>query len=314
MIEIPSNSELVEAEDNRHAKALEVLDEKLRLEMSDLFGIPKDKFFETDKFGHYESPIGVVYESSEYYVRTDDGKFVPFEEKHKIDGCYSKEFKYWHGKMPKKGWGHHKGFSFGFRLLKSPSGLWIPDTHSFSHPPQGGFSGGYHYDKVYISAEEAFAYLIDWAVNKLVGPIEVDPNPREIEVPCPDCVAWAKKHIEVTSHWASNGKTPEMWLPNKEYKQAEYKVLGCELDDEGDPILEECKTCRDNRPDNPWFVTSFSDNKIERDETPEEIAKRLEVESVEREWSAEYQPQAEEFAEQLRGLIKAPSGQLELAL
>jgi hypothetical protein len=107
---------------------------------------------------------------------------------------------------------------------------------------------------------------VNQAVHVLTGPIEVDTDPQEIEVPCPTCEAWAK----------ANTKQDE--------------------DVEG----LKCPTCKDSYDQN---------NEIQRTETPEETKARIAIESKDRGFDPQYQPQADAFANELLEMVGLKAGQ-----
>jgi hypothetical protein len=125
-------------------------------------------------------------------------------------------------------------------------------------------------------------------------------------------VAWAKEHIQVTQlEEGEDGErvagATEMWNPDKRYNQVEYNFIG-------NPILGECETCNHERPESPWF----DDNKIERDETPEETAKRIAEEEATPKYGKN-QPDVEKLIAKLKAMQgiyshKTNAAQLELAL
>lgn len=190
---------------------------------------------------------------------------------------------FYHGKPPPKN-RFHKGFSVTFGIYQAPNSLWIGEAKNFRCPPQGrNFGPHTHFDfeTAFISQDEAFAHCVEQTVHILTGPIEVDSEPREIEVPCPSCVAWAKANTKKDKN--ENGEECEYVDPNHDGA--------------------ECPTCK-----SPYDES----NEIERLETPEEVEARIAIESKDRGFDAKFQPQADEFAQTLLSMVRGASAQLSL--
>lgn len=277
MIDIPDNQSLLDAEEARHQEAKDKIERDRRIALASFWKIPEEEYFKTDKHGYLVDSDGVFRKYAKPFVRTEDGKFVEWDRKHldPNEPDWAQAFYYTHGKPSKK----NKSFKVGYRLLEAPNGMWVCDQYLFNTPPQGGRSGGWHVTHAFISAEEAFTYQIERTIKELVGPVDIDTDPQEIEVPCPDCEAWKKKHI----------------IPTKDGEEDTTLV------DYDTQHPEECPQCQNERPCYAW-----SDNEITRLETPEEVEKRVkeQTENPYRGWDSKYQPDAEAFANQLLGLIK----------
>jgi len=283
MIRIPleSHAQLRQAEEDRHDKAVFELEKAKRLELGAFFGVPADTVMLTDRHGHWVSKWDIIDKHFKKLVQDEEGKLVFSTERSgacnqqmPVDGIV-----FYHGKPPSKN-RFHKGFSVTFAMYQAPNGLWIGEAKNFRHPPQGREFGGhnhFNFETAFINQEEAFAHCVEQAVHTLTGPIEVDSEPQEIEVPCPNCEAWVKARL---------GK------PEGEYvapTDDDHGVLG-------NPI---CPTCGEEHTIDPNWP-----NKIDRLETPEEVEARVAIESKDRGFDAKFQPQADEFAQTLLAMVK----------
>lgn len=301
------------------------IEELERIRIGEAFGIPKEEMFKEVR-QHGRKEIIDMYDLTATHcqklVDGDDGEYVLADKGAHARGARvtSGEIAVFSGARPKKGNYIHKGIKVEFDIWKAPNGLWFGD-HSATSGGNGGGSRAIMLDDAEFAFEtqkECLEYCVKRAIHSLSHK-NINEDPDEVEIPCPDCVAWAKEHIEVTQLDENDNQTgTEMWSPDKEYSQVKYKVIGCELDEDGDPIVGECPTCDHTRPDGPWF----DENKITRDETPEETAARVELQKSTPK-HGKLQGEAEKLIAKLGAMIgiscdkgqkKHHSAQLELAL
>lgn len=300
MIELPHYAEIQRQRDALETKKEksesffdnlgEDIDKLERIKLGEAFGIPKEEMFrEVRSYGRkeiiswYELTADICQklvdnEEETGYILAEKGDHqMPCKRKASRPDNIADGISIYSGNRPKKGAYNHKGVKVGFDIWKAPNGLWFGDHASTSCISSCAVTIS-DVECIFETQKDVFDYCVRRAIETL-STKDVDRDTREIELPCPDCVAWAKEHIEVTPLTGTDEKvtgTTEMWDPDKKYNQAEYNVIGCEMKDDDDgnptPILEECETCNHERPDSPWFGDS---NKIERDETPEETATRI---------------------------------------
>lgn len=307
------------------------IEELERIRIGEAFGISKEAMLAEvkigkGKYGHSEliSMYDLTATHCQKLVDGDNGEYVLADKGAHARGTratsgIADEIAIFSGARPKKGNYNHKGIKVEFDIWKAPNGLWFGDHSATS----GGNSGGSRAimlddaEFAFETQKECLEYCVKRAIHSLAHK-EINEDPDEVEIPCPDCVAWAKEHIEVTQLDENDNETgTEMWLPDKNYSQVRYKVIGCELDEDGDPIVGECPTCDNTRPETPWF----NENQITRDETPEETAARVELERSAPK-HGKLQGEAEKLIAKLEAMIgtsfasqkKHNSAQLELAL
>ena len=196
-------------------------------------------------------------------------------------------------------------------LFRSPNGLWFGGVSSISN----GWSCSVAIDDVncaFDTQQEVLEYCYLKAIRGLQSK-SINEDPEEIEERCPDCTAWAEKHIEIT---IEEGGTPEMWSGQKHYQSiSDYKLVGVSGE------VGTCPTCDYERPEAPWFggkkwSMDEHDNTITRMETDEEVSKRVEEERNTPKYG-KLQPEADKLVAKLESLLNAskpaPSPQLELA-
>jgi hypothetical protein len=310
------------------------IEELERIKIGEAFGIPKAEMFrQVREYGRKEtiSMYELTADNCQKLVDNDDGTGYILAEKgdHQMP-CKRKtpsqpdladDISIYSGNRPKKGTYNHKGVKIEFDIWKAPNGLWFGDHSSTSCCSSCSITID-DVECAFETQKEVFDYCVRRAIANL-STKDVDRDTQEIEVQCPDCVAWAKEHIQVTQlEEGEDGErvagATEMWNPDKRYNQVDYNVIGCEMkeDNEGNPtpILGECETCNHERPDSPWF----DDNKIERDETPEETATRIAEEEATPKYGKN-QPDVEKLIAKLKAMQgiyshKTTAAQLELAL
>jgi hypothetical protein len=278
MIKIPisKHQQLRQAEEDRHDNAVYEIEKAKRLELAEIFGVKEELALATDKHGHWVSKWDIIDKHFKMLVQNESGDLVFSTSRSGCENSQDGDIIYYHGTPPKKN-RFHKGFYLTFRIYQAPNGLWIGEAADFRCPPQGHSFGGHrHFDftEAFKSQEEAFALCVNQAVHVLTGPIEVDTDPQEIEVPCPTCEAWAK----------ANTKQDE---DGREYVYPNHEGL-------------KCPTCKDFYDQN---------NEIERTETPEETKARIAIESKDRGFDPQYQPQADAFANELLEMVGLKAGQ-----
>jgi hypothetical protein len=278
MIKIPTkkHADLIAEEVTRHDTAMYELEKTKRIELGKIFGVSEDDVLATDRHGHWESKWDIIDKHFKMLVQNESGDLVFSASRSGCENSQDGEIIYYHGTQPKKN-RSHKGFSVRFIIYQAPNGLWIGEANQFRCPPQSHNFGGhrhYHFTEAFKSQEEAFALCVNQAVHVLTGPIEVDTDPQEIEVPCPTCEAWAK----------ANTKKDE---DGREYVYPNHEGL-------------KCPTCKDSYDQN---------NEIERTETPEETKARIAIESKDRGFDPQYQPQADAFANELLEMVGLKAGQ-----
>ena len=279
MIKLPTkkHADLIAEEVDRHDTAMYELEKTKRLEFGKIFGLTEDDVLATDRHSHWESKWDIIDKHFKKLVQKDD-KLVFSTER---DGACNQQMPvdgivFYDGKPPTKN-RCHKGFSVTFGIYQAPNGLWIGEAKNFRCPTQGhNFGPHNHFDfkTAFISQDEVFAHCVEQAVHVLTGPIEVDTDPLEIEVPCPTCEAWAK----------ANTKKDE---DGREYVYPNHEGL-------------KCPTCKDSYDQN---------NEIERIETPEETKARIAIQSKDRGFDPQYQPQADAFANELLEMVGLKAGQ-----
>lgn len=300
------------------------IEELERIRIGEAFGIPKEEMFKEVR-RHGRKEIIDMYDLTATHcqklVDGDNGEYVLADKgAHTRDRMgESNEIMVFSGARPKKGAYNHKGIRVELDIWKAPNGLWFGD-HSATFGGDGGGSRAIMLDDAEVAFEtqkECLEYCVKRAIHSLSHK-NINEEPDEVEVPCPDCVAWAKEHIEVTQLDENDNETgTEMWSPGKNYSQVKHKVIGCELDEDGDSLVGECPTCDNTRPETPWF----DENQITRDETPEETAARVELQKSTPK-HGKLQGEAEKLIAKLEAMIgisscgrkKHNSAQLELAL
>lgn len=304
------------------------IDELERIRIGEAFGIPKEEMFKEVR-RHGRKEIIDMYDLTSTHcqklVDGDNGEYVLAEKgahtrDRRGESKFADEIMVFSGARPKKGAYNHRGIRVEFDIWKAPNGLWFGD-HSATFGGDGGGSRAIMLDDVEVAFEtqkECLEYCVKRAIHSLSHK-HINEETDEIEVPCPDCVAWAKEHIEVIQLDENDSEvSTEMWLADKNYSQVRYRVIGCELDEDGDPVVGECPTCDHTRPESPWF----GDNQITRDETPEETAARVALQKSTPK-HGKLQGEAEKLIARLgamigvcpeRGHKKHNSAQLELAL
>jgi hypothetical protein len=312
------------------------IEELERIKIGEAFGIPKAEMFrQVREYGRKETicMYELTADNCQKLVDNDDGTGYILAEKgdHQMR-CKRKtpsqpdladDISIYSGNRPKKGAYNHKGVKIEFDIWKAPNGLWFGDHSSTSCSSSCSINIS-DVECAFETQKEVFDYCVRRAIETL-STKDVDRDTQEIEVPCPDCVAWAKKHIEVTQlKVEEDGErvaipgTTAMWEPDKQYNQVQYNLIGCEMQDDEDgnptPILSECETCNHERPSTPWF----DENKIERDETPEETASRIAEEEATPKYGKN-QPDIEKLIVKLKAMQgiyshKTNAAQLELAL
>jgi hypothetical protein len=302
-----------------------------RIKIGEAFGISKEDMFEEVRDDGCKETIGMYDLTAKHCQKLVDNEdateYVLTDRSRELT---DRNIAIYSGARPKKGTYNHKGIKVEFDIWKAPNGLWFGD-HAATSYHNGGSSRAVVLDDAECAFEtqkEVFEYCVSRALSALADDWVNNLPPEEIEVTCPDCIEWAKKHIEVTSHWSSHGKIPEMWVQDKEYKQAESRIVGCDLDKDGDPIVGVCNTCDYERPTSPWFgVKSMGRNSniITREETPEETEERIAIKRSTPKWGKQ-QADANKLIEKLRAMLNPPpkekekkftkhdAAQLELAL
>jgi hypothetical protein len=278
-------------EKERHENAVFEIEKAKRIELGSLFGVPDEVVLGEDENGHWGSKWDIIDKHFKKLVQGEDGKLVFSTER---DGFVDQQMPvdgivFYHGKPPTKN-RCHKGFSVTFGIYQAPNGLWIGEAKNFRCPSQGhnfGTHSWFNFKTAFISQDEAFSHCVEEAVHYLTGPVEVDSDPQQIEVNCPNCEAWVKAYL---------GKKCETEIAVN--TDGETGVLGQKIC----PVCEEEHTFDPNWP-----------NKLWRLETPAEVEVRIGEDSEKRGFDAKFQPLADEFATTLLSMVKGAK-QLELAL
>lgn len=296
------------------------IEEVERIRLGEFFGIPKEEMFKVVRQYGRKEIVGyhqITADHCKKLVDNEDGTGYAFSTT-RSGACNSPEgqINIYSGSRPKKKQGlGYKGISIEFDVWQAPNGLWFGD-HCGTHAKESGL--GLHsvaIDDVSVAFQtqkEVLDYCCRRAIERLTYK-RIDEDPEEVEERCPDCTAWAQKHLQLT---LEEGGTPEMWSPDKDYPHIhDHEVIGCT-----DADAECCPTCDYERPDNPWF--GRNDNNITRMETPEETAKRV-AEEREKPIFGKQQPDADRLIAKLEAMLgiasptskkKVDADQLELAL
>jgi hypothetical protein len=283
---------LAKEEEERHDNAVFEIEKAKRIELGSFFGVSDEVVLGEDKNGHWGSKWDIIDKHFKKLVQDEDGKLVFSTERAgfvnqqmPVDGIV-----FYDGKPPTKN-RYHKGFSVTFGIYQAPNGLWIGEAKNFRCPTQGhnfGTHSWFNFDTAFISQDEVFAHCVEQAVHVLTGPIEVDTDPQEIEVNCPNCEAWVKTYRD--------GEKCDTEIEVN--TDGETGVLGAKI----------CPMCKEEHTFDPNWP-----NKIDRLETPDEVNARIEQESKDRGFDAKFQPQADQFAKTLLSMVKG-ARQLEFAL
>ena len=163
----------------------------------------------------------------------------------------------------------HKGFSVRFIIYQAPNGLWIGEANQFRCPPQAHNFGG-HRHYDFTEAFNSQEEAFALCVNQAV---HVLTGPIEVDT--------YPQEIEVPC------PTCEAWAKANTKQDEDVEGL-------------KCPTCKDSYDEN---------NEIERIETPEETKARIAIQSKDRGFDPQYQPQADAFANELLEMVGLKAGQ-----
>ncbi len=294
------------------------IEEVERIRLGEFFGIPKEEMFKEVRQHGRREIIGYHQLTSIHCKKLIDneggGTGYAFSTT-RSGFCDTADGKIsiYSGSRPKKGTYSYKGVYVELGIWQAPNGLWFGDCCGVHAKDSGHGLGSVAIDDVSVAFQtqkEVLDYCCRRAIERLTYR-RIDEDPEEIEERCPDCTAWAQKHLQLT---LEEGGTPEMWSPDKDYPHIhDHEVIGC-------TETEYCPTCDHERPDNPWFGST--ENTITRMETSEETAKRV-AEQRERPIFGKQQPDADKLIAKLEAMLgiasptskkKVDADQLELAL
>lgn len=293
MIKVPieKHQDLIRAEEERHESATYELEKAKRIELAKFFGLKEADVLTPDRHGHWPSKWDIIDKHFKKLVYNEARELVFSSSRSGHCRSQDGEIELYHGTPPKKN-RHHKGFSVSFSIYQAPNGLWVGESNRLTCPPEGHNFGShrhYGFTEAFHSQDEVFAHCVNQVVHALTGPIEVDTDPQEIEVPCPTCEAWKKAHTK----------------KDKNEDGEEYEYISPKFNRESLDADCECPTCQNEYP---WGY-GMDNNTISRMETPEETKARIAKESKDRGYPEQYQPQAEAFANQLLEMVGQKEGQ-----
>jgi len=291
------------------------IEEVERIRLGEFFGIPKEEMFKVVRQHGRKEIIGYHQLTSNHckkLIDNEDGSGYTFSTTR--SGFYDSmdgKISIYSGSRPKKGTYSYKGVYVELGIWQAPNGLWFGDCCGVHAKDSGHGLGSVAIDDVSVAFQtqkEVLHYCFRRAIERLTYKF-IYKEPEEIEERCPDCTAWAQKHLQLT---LEEGGTPEMWSPDKDYPHIhDHEVIGCTEEKEC------CPTCDHERPDSPWF--GDTENTITRMETPEETSKRV-AEQRERPIFGKQQPDADKLIAKLEAMAgvsveaKTNSAQMELSL
>ena len=287
-----------------------------RIRIGEAFGIPKEEMFKEVRQHGRREIIGYHQLTSIHCKKLIDNEGgTGYEFSTTRSGFYDTadgKISIYSGSRPKKGTYSYKGVYVELGIWQAPNGLWFGDCCGVHAKDSGHGLHSVAIDDVSVAFQtqkEVLHHCFRRAIERLTYKF-IYKEPEEIEERCPDCTAWAQKHLQLT---LEEGGTPEMWSPDKDYPHIhDHEVIGC-------TETEYCPTCDHERPDNPWFGST--ENTITRMETPEETSKRV-AEQRERPIFGKQQPDADKLIAKLEAMLgiasptskKVDADQLELAL
>ena len=180
------------------------IEEVERIRLGEFFGIPKEEMFKEVRQHGRREIIGYHQLTSIHCKKLIDNEGgTGYEFSTTRSGFYDTadgKISIYSGSRPKKGTYSYKGVYVELGIWQAPNGLWFGDCCGVHAKDSGHGLHSVAIDDVSVAFQtqkEVLHHCFRRAIERLTYKF-IYKEPEEIEERCPDCTAWAQKHLQLT--------------------------------------------------------------------------------------------------------------------